>query len=214
MLGKQCATVVIDRYGDSIVSDVRVVDELKLPDTWVLRVPGDHNRYDAALALAAARAYGVEDAVSRKAIESFAGVPGRLEFLREIDGVKVYNDTTATTPEATLAALSALSAGFTKPNIILIMGGADKGLDMNGLLYQIPKYAKRVIMLSGTGTDRVLEFLPGASVFDSLESAVKEAFVGAVPGDVILLSPAFASFGMFKNEYDRGDRFNALMRAV
>ena len=126
--------------------------------------------------------------------------------------MKVYNDTTATTPEATLAALKALNVGFTKPNIILIMGGADKDLDMNTLLYEIPNYTKRVILLAGTGTNRVLEFLPGASVFDDFKKAVDEAFVGAVPGDIILFSPAFASFGMFKNEYDRGDQFNALVQ--
>jgi UDP-N-acetylmuramoylalanine--D-glutamate ligase len=146
-------------------------------------------------------------------IEAFSGVPGRLELIADVQGVKVYNDTTATTPEATLAALHALNdVRLTKSNIILIMGGADKGLDMNKLLLEIPNYTKRVIQLAGTGTNRVLEFLPSAPVFDNLASAVHEAFVGTVPGDIILFSPAFTSFGMFKNEYDRGDQFNALIQ--
>ncbi|MFZ2167308.1 MAG: UDP-N-acetylmuramoyl-L-alanine--D-glutamate ligase [Minisyncoccia bacterium] len=210
ILGKQCAPVIIEKYGEMIESKTVIVDELKLPDTWALLIPGQHNRYDAALALASARALGVDDTVSRKALESFKGVPGRLELVREVHGVKVYNDTTATTPEATLAALTALGSG--EKNIVLIMGGADKDLDMNKLLFEIPNHAKRVILLPGTGTNRVLEFLPEASVFDELGKAVQEAFASAVSGDVILFSPAFASFGMFKNEYDRGDQFNALVQ--
>ena len=211
ILGKQCAPTVIDRYGEAIQAKTLVVDELKLPDTWTLQIPGMHNRYNAALALAAARTVGVEDDVSRSALESFRGVPGRLELIREVEGVKVYNDTTATTPDATLAALRALDTG-TK-NIILVMGGADKNLDMHTLLYEVPNFVKRTILLAGTGTNRVLEFLPEASVFDDLAKAVAEAFVAAVPGDVILFSPAFASFGMFKNEYDRGDQFVTLVQA-
>lgn len=210
VLGKQCAPIIIEKYGDMIESKTLVADELKLPDTWALCIPGMHNRYNAALALTAARALGVDDAVSRKALESFKGVPGRLELVREVSGVKIYNDTTATTPEATLAALSALDTD--EKNIVLIMGGADKDLDMNKLLFEIPNHTKRVILLPGTGTNRVLEFLPGASVFDDFKKAVDEAFAAAGPGDIILFSPAFASFGMFKNEYDRGDQFNALVQ--
>jgi UDP-N-acetylmuramoylalanine--D-glutamate ligase len=209
VLGRQCSATIIEKFGDAIEADIVIADESTLPSDWQLALPGVHNRYNAACALAAARAADVDDAVSRAALESFSGVPGRLELVREVSGVKVYNDTTATTPEATLAALAALGE-----NVVLIMGGADKGLDMNKLLVEIPKHVKRVILLAGTGTARVLEFLPGASVFDSLEAAVKEAFAAAGPGDAILFSPAFASFGMFKNEYDRGDRFNALVRAL
>ncbi|MEK7086388.1 MAG: UDP-N-acetylmuramoyl-L-alanine--D-glutamate ligase [Patescibacteria group bacterium] len=209
ILGKQCAPIIIEKYGDKIESKMLVVDELKLPDTWMLRIPGQHNRYNAALALAAARALDIDDAVSRKVLESFSGVPGRLELVMDKMGVRVYNDTTSTTPEATLAALKALDTGA--KNIVLIIGGADKGLDMNALLYEIPNHTKRIILLTGTGTNRVLEFLPEASVFDTLAKAVDEAIAAAEPGDTILFSPAFASFGMFKNEYDRGDQFNALI---
>jgi UDP-N-acetylmuramoylalanine--D-glutamate ligase len=212
VLGKQCAPTIIEKYGEVIEARTLVVDELKLPDTWTLRIPGMHNRYNAALALAVLRTLDVPDEVSRRALESFTGVPGRLEFVREVNGVKIYNDTTATTPDATLAALRALDMG--SRNIVLIMGGSDKNLDMNTLLYEIPNFTKRVIMLAGTGTSRVLEFLPGASVFDDLGKAVDEAFTAAESGDIILFSPAFTSFGMFKNEYDRGDQFNAIIEKL
>lgn len=212
VLGKQCAPTIIERYGEQIEAKVQIVDEMKLPDTWILRIPGLHNRYNAALALAAARALGVDDEMSRVALESFAGVAGRLELIREIHGVKIYNDTTATTPEATLAALRALDTGTR--NIVLIMGGADKGLDMNGLLHEIPAYTKRVVLLAGTGTDRIKGSLTaGGMIYHTLSDAVADALKASEPGDIILFSPAFASFGMFKNEYDRGDQFNALIQA-
>ena len=72
---------------------------------------------------------------------------------------------------------------------------------------------KRVILLAGSGTSRVLEWISGVSVYDSLDAAVAEAFSSATTGDNILFSPAFASFGMFKNEYDRGDQFVALINS-
>lgn len=206
VLGKQCAPTIIEKYGERIEAKTFVVDELKLPDTWTLRIPGMHNRYNAALALAVARTLGVSDDVSRTALESFAGVPGRLELVREVNGVKIYNDTTSTTPDATLAALAALGT----ENTIVIAGGTDKNLDMNALLLKLSE-VKRVILLAGTGTNRILEWLPNASVYDSLAAAVTEAMSGAIKGDTILFSPAFTSFGMFKNEYDRGDQFNVIV---
>lgn len=209
ILGKQAAPTIIEKYGDIIEAKTLVVDGLKLPDTWTLRVLGVHNRYNAALALAAARASGIADDVSRRALESFAGVPGRLELLREANGVKIYNDTTSTTPEATMAALAALDPART----VLIAGGADKGLDMNTLLAKLGE-VKRVILLAGTGTSRVLEWLPNASVYDSLQAAVAEAVSTTTAGDTILFSPAFASFGMFQNEFDRGDQFTAIVQAL
>ena len=208
VLGKQCAPTVIDAYGEMIESKILVADEHKLPESWILRIPGQHNRYNATLALTTARALEISDEVSRRALESFTGVPGRLELIREKGGVKIYNDTTATTPEATLAALSALNPAQT----VLIMGGADKGLEMGALLLKL-KEMKRTILLAGTGTSRVLEFIPNASVFDNFAQAVHEAFASAKSGDTILFSPAFASFGMFKNEYDRGDQFVALVHS-
>jgi UDP-N-acetylmuramoylalanine--D-glutamate ligase len=210
VLGSQCAELIEAEYGSRIKAHTVVVGAHDFRADWKLTVPGEHNRYDAALAVEAARAFDIEDEVIEKALATFSGVPGRLELVREKDGVFFYNDTTATTPEATLAALSALS----EKGIILIMGGADKGLDMNRVLHEANEKAKRIILLPGTGTDRVLQFLPNASVFDSLSAAVTEAASAATPGDAVLFSPAFASFGLFKNEYDRGDQFNELIEKL
>ncbi len=211
VLGEQAAPLIVEKYGETMVSSVLVAKSDSLPED-ALAIPGAHNRANAACAVAAATAYGIGRDAALAALRSFGGVSGRLELIREVNGVKFYNDTTATTPEASLAALAAL--GTSQKNIVLIMGGSDKGLDMNRLLLEIPKYAKRIILLPGTGTNRVLEFITGASVYDTLAAAVNEAARSAAPGDAVLLSPAFASFGMFKNEYDRGDQFNALVRAL
>lgn len=212
VVGSQCADIIKKSYGDGMQQTVLIADTMDVPMDWTMQIPGEHNRYDAACALVAARAAGVEDAISRVAIESFRGIPGRLEFIRDVNGVHVYNDTNSTTPEATIAALKALDTG--SKNIVLIMGGNDKNLDMGPLLVEMPQRVKRIIMLAGTGTSRVLEWLPEASVYDSLEAAVAEAFKSSLPGDTVLLSPAFASFGMFKNEYDRGDQFNAIVQSL
>lgn len=214
VVGKQCAPLLIEKYGEQIVAKTLVVDETKLPDTWTLRIPGVHNRYNAALALASARAVGIADEVSRTALESFKGVPGRLEFLREVKGVKIYNDNNSTTPEATIAALAALcNVGRSTSHIVLITGGADKGLDMSALVERLSG-VKEVILLEGSGTARIKADLPEGVIYHTLAEAVHAAVGAAEAGDTILFSPAFASFGMFKNEYDRHDQFVALVNAL
>ena len=207
ILGSQAKSIVEGAYPqDASRAEVASADDLA---GWTLRIPGEHNRYDAACAAKAAQALGVDGATIRRAVEKFSGVPGRLEFIREVNGVKVYNDTTATTPEATLAALAARGPART----VLIMGGADKGLDMSALLARLPD-VKKVILLAGTGTERICKDLVGVPVYAALGDAVTAAWAAAATGDVVIFSPAFASFGMFKNEFDRGDRFDALAKAL
>jgi len=193
-----------------------------LPADWKLKMPGEHNRQNAALAKRAAEILGVPAPVIKKVITNFGGVPGRLELVRSPSwrrrGIKVYNDTTSTTPEALGAALGALgptssaSGGLRgAKSIILILGGADKNLDFAGVLPLVKKYCRAVILLPGTGTDRFLASqLPSFSAFEAktLREAVSEAKKLARRGDLILFSPGFASFGLFKNEFDRGAQFN------
>ncbi len=190
---------------------VTVAGASSIPKSWKLKIPGEHNRMDAGIAAAAARAFGIDDADIQSAVESFEGVPGRLQFLREVRGVKIYNDTTATVPEATVAALEALDPEK-KQNILLIVGGADKGLDMKAMQPAVHAHGKKVYFLAGSGTERVKG--PEDIVYDSLKAAVDAAVADAASGDIILLSPAFASFGMFKNEFDRGDQFSAIVASL
>jgi UDP-N-acetylmuramoylalanine--D-glutamate ligase len=187
-----------------------------IPVDWHLKIPGEHNRENASLAAEALRTLNITDDEIKKGLESFEGVEGRLQFVREINGVKIYNDNNSTTPDATIAALKALAnnAGLTKSRIILIMGGADKGLDTSNLLYQVAKSTKRVILLAGTGTEKITPFIQDYSIYDSLQDAVVESLKAASAGDIILFSPAFASFGMFKNEYDRNDQFLQIVNEI
>ena len=212
VLGEQVAPFVKEYgYQQKIRSQVTIAGAKHLPKGAKLQILGEHNRYNAGLAAQAARALGVDDETIKAALESFRGLPGRLEFLREVKGVKIYNDNNSTTPDATIAALRAFGE---QKNIILIMGGADKGLDMSALVEEIPQHCKKVILLAGTGTDRIIDQLPAASTVGRLCEAVTEAMSSATPGDTIVFSPAFASFGLFTNEYDRNDQFVELVGKV
>lgn len=195
---------------------VVLADASVLPEDALLSMPGEHNRLNAALAYEALRATSLTDEEIFDAFATFPGVPGRLEFMREVNGAKVYNDNNATTPQATLAALRALGTPGER-TIVLIAGGADKGLPLAELSAEIPKYVKKLVLLPGTGTDRLQEALPESvevEAVDSLDDAVTHATAVASPGDTLLFSPAFASFGLFKNEYDRNDQFVALVKTL
>jgi UDP-N-acetylmuramoylalanine--D-glutamate ligase len=180
-----------------------------LPPDWELQVPGEHNRHNAALAAAALLALGLTAPEIRAGLESFTAVEGRLQYVGEKRGVRIYNDNNATTPEATVAAIQALDEG--KKNIVLIMGGSDKGLDMQPLWQEVLEKCKDLYFLSGSGTDRIRPEAPHVPEYKTLREAVAAAMGSAESGDILLFSPAFASFGMFKNEYERNDEF---LRAV
>ncbi len=216
--------------GDTLIAGRGLEDRLKkdgaeaqYPDTipadWTLRIPGEHNRENAALAAAALLALGLNSEEIKNGLESFIGVEGRLQLVSDRAGVKIYNDNNATTPEATIAALRALGRSPTgetldtgKRNIILLAGGSDKGLELSELVSEIEKTCKKVVLLPGTGTDKIHSLVPAAQISDSLDQAVNMASGAALPGDIVLFSPAFASFGMFKNEYERNDEFLKLVR--
>lgn len=180
-----------------------------IPADWLLRIPGEHNRQNAALAAAALLALGVSSEVIQSGLESFEGVEGRLQLVGQVSGAMVYNDNNATTPEATVAALRALDTG--KKDIVLIVGGSDKELDLAELADAVQQTCKSVVLLAGTGTDRLKSMVGGDATYSSLDDAVAAAFDVAGPGDIVLFSPAFASFGMFKNEYERNDEFVRLI---
>ncbi len=214
ILGSQVKSLILEKYRDHIMSKIVTPDDEGLVD-WQLKIPGDHNRYNAALALEAVRILGIDDEVSKKTLESFTGLPGRLEYLGEKAGVKYYNDNNSTTPDATIAAVKAFPDHIGK--IVLIGGGTDKELDYSEYGQIVPDYVKDFILLAGTATDKIKATLPGTasvSVVESMVAAITEAQAKAEVGDIILFSPGAASFGIFKNEYDRGDQFVAAVKAL
>ena len=181
-----------------------------------IMIPGEHNLANVLNAVCVAMIYGIKPPVIRKVLKNFRGIANRLELLREIDGVKYYNDTTSTTPEATMAGLKALSNGG--KNIILIAGGSDKGLNFTELAKEIKKSCKAVVLFKDSGTVRLQplitsEKLPLA-LAGNMADAVGIAKSQSKSGDIILLSPACASFGLFRNEFDRGDQFRKLVGRI
>ena len=201
--GEEASHLIKQKYGGKLKGTLII--PTSLPKQWKFKLVGEHNRVNAALAVEVAKMCTISEKTIRKALESFKSVAGRLELVRTLCGVHFYNDTTATTPDATLAALRALAK---RRKVILIMGGADKSLDMTPLLRELPRACKTILLLAGTGTEKIKNAIIGKKAeFDSLQSALAGARATAKKGDIVLFSPAFASFGMFKNEFDRGDQF-------
>lgn len=185
--------------------EVVLVDGSDLPEDALLAMPGAHNRLNAAIAYAALKAVSLEDQEIFAGLASFPGVPGRLEYLGERNGIKIYNDNNSTTPAATVMGLRAVGNGDNK-NIILIAGGSYKNIDPAPLLEEIPMFCKKVILLPGTGTDQIGSDIVATPV-ESIAEAIQVSLAAGAPGDIVLFSPGFASFGMFKNEYERNDEF-------
>ena len=190
---------------------------MPLPAEVNLKILGAHNRENAGFAGAALCVLGVQKAAIHKGLESFEPVAGRLEHIRTVRGIQIYNDNNATTPDATIAALRALGT-----NIVLICGGTDKGLDMSKLVAEIPRYCKGLVLLRETGTTRIQKSKGKMQKYnsklkiaehDTVKECVQKAMQIAEKGDIVLFSPAFASFGKwFKNEYDRGVQFVEIVK--
>jgi UDP-N-acetylmuramoylalanine--D-glutamate ligase len=176
---------------------------------------GRHNVANVLAAMAAADAWGVPPDTVREAIRTFPGVEHRLEWVRDLAGVTFYNDSIATSPAATQAALAAIS----RP-ILLIAGGYDKGLPFEPLGQSIAARVKRVFLMGRTADSmaRAIQAAraPGAPTplltsCGDLPQAVHAAYQAAVPGDVVLLSPACASYDQFRNFVERGRLFKQLV---
>jgi UDP-N-acetylmuramoylalanine--D-glutamate ligase len=196
--------------GIALGQEVVLVDDSLLPADMILSMPGAHNRLNAALAFAALKATSLSDEEIYHGLATFPGVPGRLEYLGEKDDIKVYNDNNSTTPQATVQGLQTVGTKSEK-NVILIVGGTDKNIDLSELVKAIDAHCKLVILYSGSGTEKLKALLPPSTntqEYELIQDCVTAAFASGVPGDVLLFSPAFSSFGKhYKNEYDRNDQF-------
>ena len=192
--------------------EVILADSSIIPDDALLAMPGEHNRLNAALAYEALKALGLTEEEIFSGLASFPGVEGRLQYLGEYQDIKIYNDNNSTTPQATLVGMQAVGNSDDK-NIILIAGGAYKEIDPAVLIDEIPNYCKKVVLLEGTGTDLMKDTID-AQVVGTMKEAVEVALAAGSPGDVLLFSPGFASFGMYKNEYERNDEFVSHINAL
>ena len=186
-----------------------------LPDDWEIALPGEHNRKNAAFARAAAQTMGITDDIIKNVLKNFSGLPGRLQLIGKKNGIAFYDDGNSTTPEATIAALKAL-APLGRP-IILIAGGSDKELDFSALVPDVETHVKKLVLFDGKATDKIKALLSKDFSYETaanMDEAFAAALAAAAPRDIILLSPGATSFGIFKNEYDRGDQFKAVFEKL
>ncbi|MDI1300691.1 MAG: UDP-N-acetylmuramoyl-L-alanine--D-glutamate ligase [bacterium] len=187
----------------------------KLMPVRDMKIRGEHNVANVLAALALGEAVNLPMAVMLKTVREFAGLPHRCELVAERDGVAWYNDSKGTNVGSTLAALNGLGAAISG-KLVLIAGGVGKGQDFSPLSAPLVKYA-RALVLIGEDAPKI-----DAAVADSvtrvnattLRDAVEKARALAGRGDAVLLSPACASFDMFKGYEDRGQQFVATVNAV
>jgi UDP-N-acetylmuramoylalanine--D-glutamate ligase len=201
------------------------------------KLKGNHNLENILAACVVAGVLQIKPEVIQTILKNFSGLPGRIELIKQVEGIKFINDTTATTPDATMAALKTLkpvsaliSAAGQKGiktrkqnNIILIAGGETKNIPdvkYRELAETIKQSCKAVILLSGRASGqllkalRIFKFKPIISEIGSMTEAVSLACDFAEAGDMVLLSPAATSFNIFVNEYDRGEQFNRAVRNI
>ena len=192
------------------------VQNRRICSTSHLRLPGAHNLENACAAMSAVTELpiNVTDEQYAAGLESFTGLPHRLKFVAEKNGVKYYDDSISTTPGSAIAALKA----FTEPKI-LILGGSDKGADYAELVQEIARQNMRAVIVNGANASEIIEVLHKNKVscqvvqleMATMPTVVEAAANQAQPGDVVILSPAAASFDMFKSYNDRGEQFVAVV---
>jgi len=191
------------------------IDEKKVIGLDDIKLRGSHNLGNILAAIGATHAIGVKLADIKKAVGEFKGIPHRLEFVRDFQGVGYYNDTAATTPESAISGINS----FVEP-IVLICGGADKNLNMAEFAKVILERTKDAIFFKGKATDKIIAEIKKLSpnykfiVVDSMEKAIEIAKSRAEKGDVVLLSTGSASFGVFRDEFDRGNQFKEIVNKL
>ncbi len=212
-----------EKLNDGIILDSGTIKECKdrvrrhILDTKNIKLRGKHN-YENSCAAIAATAGLVDVDTQIDVISNFAGVEHRLELIRELNGVKWYNDSIGTSPTRTIAGLNSFDE-----DIILIAGGYDKHLDYKPLAKPILDKVKTLILMGQTA-DKIFyavkeeEEIQGKRIetymCESLEDTVKMAYKTAKEGQVVLFSPASASFDLFKNFEERGQKFKELVNKI
>lgn len=194
----------VETFGDPATLDLAAA---------YLSIPGRHNRDNAAAALAVTRGLGVPDGVSLPALRAFAGLPHRLEFVREYRGARYFNDSKSTTPDAARTALSAFDAP-----VVMLVGGYDKLLPLEGLAADLAARA-RVVLCFGAVGERLAAAIraaprgerPHVEAVDDLPTALARARTVAAAGDAVVLSPGCASYDQFRNYEQRGDLFRGIV---
>ena len=216
-----------EQPGACVIDERIVIDGHEICKTSELKLLGSHNWQNVCAAVTAVWQVSQDTAALRSVLTSFSGLPYRLEFVRELNGVKYYNDSFGTTPETAIVALQA----FAEPKVI-ILGGSTKGADFTALAGAIAKcHVRQVIIMGNTAnpdhrsdSSTIEAALRAANVTDitslitaggpTTEQVVQAAQGAAQPGDVVVLSAGCASFDMYRDYKDRGSQFTEAVRAL
>lgn len=174
-----------------------------------VRIVGKHNLQNVIIAVSAAKTLGISNEIIAQAVSEFGGVEHRIEFVREINGIKYYNDSKGTNTDATVTALKSFEKG-----VILLVGGFEKGLAMDDVKRHLG-CVKKVIGFGACGK-RLVDELVGenGTVVENLEQALGEANKIAVSGDTVLLSPTTSSFDQYSGFEERGEHFKKLVNSL
>ncbi len=190
-------------------------DEQLICSIDILQILGQHNQDNACAAIDAVWSITQDVAAIQKGLHGFTGLPHRLKFVRAVGGVRYYDDSIATTPSSAIAALRT----FSGPKVI-ILGGSSKGSDFGELSRELTRHTVRAILI-GAEAQKIAKSCQEAGFSDfeimsspTMEMVVRRAHALAEPSSIVLLSPASASFGLFKNYVDRGDQFVAAVEKL
>lgn len=201
--------------GGTVVDGNVVIDDQTVCATSDLKLLGEHNWQNVCAAVTAFWKISQNLEAMRSVLTNFTGLEHRLELVRELDGVAYYDDSFGTVPETAIVAIQA----FQQPKVV-ILGGSDKGASYDELATTVKTSNVRQVVLIGQQADRIqaaleradyTDFTPGGETMTDIVDAARQA---AQPGDVVLLSPACASFDLFKNYKDRGEQFKAAVNQL
>lgn len=210
-LGKVDDGCGIENGTVNIYSSGKIIPILPVAE---VALKGEHNLSNALAAVCAAYYSGVPVELIANTLKTFSGINDRQEIVREVDEVTYINDTAATTPEATIAALNRFAAS--RP-LILIAGGLSNGTDYQDLYRALSSGVKELILLPGTASEKWSVELLGKVPIDEVRTmaeAVKRAKRSAQAGDIVLLSPGAIGSNVFSNEFDRGEQFREAVRTL
>lgn len=199
------------KYFNKKISSKKIIARTHTIPKWNYSIFGKHNVKNIAQVLALAELLKIPKTVQKKAMETFSAVEGRFQYLGQKKGIHFYNDNNSTTPDSTIISLQALAKKYPKSKIYLLAGGADKEFHFKSLAKAIEKYPEQTVLFKGTGTEKIIPFFKKSfkeyQLVDSMKIAFSESIKYAKKGDVVVMSPGAASFGIFKNEYDKNDQF-------
>ena len=201
-------TGVFTAAGEIVWRDGRTEEKFPLER---VKIHGVHNLENLMAAIAGAKSAGIPAPVIQRVLEQFPGLEHRLEFVREKEGVRYYNDSKGTNVGAVVKSLASFSAP-----VILLAGGVDKGGDYGVLRKEIQRKVRRLVLF-GQAKEIIAQALGDLTetvTVENLEGAVRDSFAHAQPGDVVLLSPACSSFDMFRDYAERGRMFKELVQAL